>query len=157
MNRCKLMRILDEFRYELTRLYHFVLFDCFRVRETEMTQCKLMRILNEFRYELSRLYHFVSLVCFRVREHLKTLADGCDPMQIDANFWHFPIRIDTFVSFRVICLPREHLKTFADGYRQWPDANWCEFWTFSDTNWHVCIISYRLWLFAFGLESIWRL
>ena len=27
------MRILDEFRYELTRLYNFVSFVCFRVRE----------------------------------------------------------------------------------------------------------------------------
>ena len=38
---------------------------------------------------------------------------------------------------------------------KWPDANWCEFWTSSDTNWHVCIISCHL--SALGLESIWRL
>ena len=68
-----------------------------------MTRCKLMRILDEFRYELTRLYHFASFVCFKVREHLKNLADGSDPIQIDANFGQVPIRTDTFVSFRIVC------------------------------------------------------
>ena len=62
-----------------------------------------MQIDANFGRGLIRIDTIVSLVCFRVRKHLKTLADGSDPMQIDANFGRVLIRIDTFVSFRIIC------------------------------------------------------